>query len=101
MVKRDAGGRQGLLDRRRDASGVPVSQYRDRTAVVHVDERGTDVPGDRVGVGTLGDLAVLDVPPSRRLGLNVLLLRLFLRRNCREGGGVDGGGYIPDHRERK
>lgn len=75
MIKGDPRTGEGLLDRRRNARGVPVGGDWNRAAIIELREGGAYVLGDRVRITPLGDLAVLDVPPDRRLRLHVLRLR--------------------------
>lgn len=67
MVESDAGAGEGVLDGGGDPVGVAVGGDGDGAPVSGLGEGGADVLGDRVGVGSLGDAAVLDVPPDRRL----------------------------------
>lgn len=76
MVKGDAGAGEGLLDGGGDAGGVSVGGNGDGTTVVDLDQGGTDVLRYGVRLAALGDLAVLYVPPHRRLRPRVLRLRL-------------------------
>lgn len=75
MVEGDAGAGEGMLDDGSDASGVAVGGDGDGAAVVHANESRTDVLRDGVRIRTLGDVAVLDVPPHRCLRRRVLRLR--------------------------
>lgn len=76
MVEGDSGAGERVLYRRWDARGVAVGGDGDGAAVVHANEGGTDVLRDGVGIRTLWDVAVLDVPPDGGLGGGVLRLRV-------------------------
>lgn len=76
VVEGDTGAGERVLHRGGDASGVAVGGDGDGAAVVHANEGGTDVLRDRVRIRTLGDVAVLDVPPHRYLRRGVLRLRV-------------------------
>jgi hypothetical protein len=87
VVEGDAGARERVLDGGRDALGVAVGGDGDGPAVVHLRERRAYVLGDRVRVAPFRHLAVLYVPPHRRLRPYVLRLRHRRRRSV----------HIPDH----
>lgn len=71
---------QGLLNRRRDPSGIAVSGDEDGPTVVHISKRVGSVLSDRVQFASLRHLAILDVPPHRYLRLVVPRLRQIGRR---------------------
>lgn len=75
VIEGDSGTGERVLYRCWDARGVAVGGDGDGAAVVHANEGGTDVLRDRVRIRTLGDVAVLDVPPHRCLRRRVLRLR--------------------------
>lgn len=75
VVESDAGAGERLLDSGGDARGVAVGGDGHGPTVVELGEGGADVLGDGVGIAALGHLAVLDVPPHRRLRPHVLRLR--------------------------
>ena len=75
VIESDAGAGERLLHESRDPISIAVGRDRDWTTLVQFGQRGTDVPSDGMRIAALGDLAVLDVPPHRRLRRHVLLLR--------------------------
>lgn len=75
MIEGDAGAGERVLDRRGDAIGVAVGGDGDGAAVVHLHQRRAYILSDGVDVADLGHLAILYVPPHRRLRRHVLLLR--------------------------
>lgn len=94
MIESDAGAGERLLHRSRDAICISIGRDGDWTTVVQLGQRGTDVLSDGVWIAALGDLAVLDVPPHRRLYRHVL--RLGRERRTRRCATVS----IPSHRSR-
>lgn len=72
MIQSDASTRKSLLNRIRNAIGIPISGNGDRATIVDFDEGRTDVLGDGVRITSLRDLTVLDVPPNRSLSPDVL-----------------------------
>lgn len=74
MVEGDSGAGEGVLDGGGDLVGVAVGGDGDRTHVVHVRQRRAYVLRDQVRIAPLRHLAVLDIPPHRRLRLSVLPL---------------------------
>ena len=75
MIECDAGARESLLNRRGDAVGVAVGGDGNGPTIVELDQCGAYVLGDYVGFAPSGYLAVLYVPPSRRLRRAVLPFR--------------------------
>ena len=75
VIERDAGAIERLLDGGGDSGGISVSGDGDGATVVHFDERGAYILRYGVGIAHLGHVTVLYIPPHRRLGLDVLLLR--------------------------
>ena len=82
MVEGDAGAGERMLDGGSDASGVPVSRDGNGAAIIHPNEGGAYVLRDGVGIAPFRHLAVLYVPPNRRLGQRVLCLRKRHRRSA-------------------
>lgn len=72
MVEADPGAREALDDGGRNVVGVAVSPDVEGTPIVHLLQGHADVACDGVGIATLGDMAVLDVPPNRRLRHRIL-----------------------------
>lgn len=79
MVEGDSSAGECVLYRSGDAGGVAVGGDGDGAAVVHADECRADVLSDGVGIAAFRNMAVLDVPPHRRLGRRVLRLRVRRR----------------------
>lgn len=67
MVEGDAGGRDGVLNVRRDAIGVAVAGDGGRAVEVGGDESGGNVLSDGVRVEVIRNLTVFNVPPNRYL----------------------------------
>lgn len=95
MIESNASTGERVLHRRGDPIGVAVGGDRDGTTVVHLDQGGADVLRYRVRITVLRHLAVLYVPPHRRLRSHVLSLRS--RRHGRRHGGGHGSGHISSH----
>jgi hypothetical protein len=64
VVEGDAGGRESVLNVRRETSGVAVGGDGEGTVEVGVEEGGGDVLSDGVGIEVSGDLTVFYVPPD-------------------------------------
>ncbi|MCI43585.1 hypothetical protein A2U01_0064822 [Trifolium medium] len=64
VVERDAGGRESMLNVKRETSGVAVSGDGEGTVEVGIEEGGGDVLSYGVGVEVSGDLTVFYVPPD-------------------------------------
>lgn len=74
VVEGDTGGREGVLDRGGDAIGITEGGDGEWSAISDLSESGGDVLSNSVGIAAFGDGAVLDVPPDRCLGLDMLPL---------------------------
>ncbi|KAK9230260.1 hypothetical protein WN944_023227 [Citrus x changshan-huyou] len=73
-----------------NTDGIDPGGDGDGTTVVHLDRGGADVLRYRVRVTVIRHLAVLYVPPHRRLRSHILLIRS--RRHRRRHGGGHGPG---------
>lgn len=73
MVESDAGAGEGVLGGGGNAVGVAVGGDGGGATVIHFIEGGTYVFGDVMGIAASRHLAVLYVPPHRRLRLAVRL----------------------------
>lgn len=93
MIESNASTGERVLHRRGDPIGVAVGGDRDGTTVVHLDQGGADVLRYRVRVTVIRHLAVLYVPPHRRLRSHILLIR-SRRHRRRHGGGHGPGLYL-------
>lgn len=80
MVEGNPGARKGMGDMRRDGIDVAEGGDGEGPAVAHLLQGCGDVAGDDVGVTTSWDMAVLYVPPYRRLRHGVRRRRLGVRR---------------------
>lgn len=74
MVESDAGAGESVLGGGRNAGGVAIGGDGNGPTIIHFDEGGAYVLGNRVGVAASGHLAVLYVPPNGRLGGGILRL---------------------------
>ena len=90
MIESNPSTGERVLYRRGDSIGVAVGGDGDGTTVVHLDRGGADVLRYRVRVTVIRHLAVLYVPPHRRLRSHILLIRS--RRHRRRHGGGHGPG---------
>lgn len=76
MIEGNAGAREGMGDISRDGVDVAEGGDGEGPAVAHLLQGGGDVAGDGVGVTPSWYMAVLYVPPYRRLGHGVRRRRL-------------------------
>lgn len=76
MIEGYAGAREGMGDMSRDGVDVAEGGDGEGPAVAHLLQGGGNVAGDGVGVTPSWDMAVLYVPPYRRLGHGVRRRRL-------------------------
>lgn len=79
MIEGNAGARKGMRNMRRDGIDVAEGGDGEGTAVARLLQGGEDA-GDGVGVTPSWDMAVLYVPPYRRLRHGVRRRRLNVRR---------------------
>lgn len=75
MVESDPGAGEGALDGVRDAGGVAIGRDGDWASIVHFDEGGAYVLGNRMGVAASRNVTVLYVPPNG--GFGGCILRLY------------------------